>query len=875
MNELQKNLICRLVLLFFLFGMGNLGFTQPAEANRWYQKLDLFLAKPTPENLNHLENETLLLETTSKESQLAQVITLCNIGYYNLKFNRLLKSIAYYEKAKTIFFTNRLSGYNIIEYCLQPLGNLYTQTNALSEAENTIKQYLLLAQEQQNNYLEASALVNLSVVYKSLGQYDKAIKVLKQAKTINPKHNLITLQLAENYIKKEDFTRAEAILEKEKKQLSATSKTYLLQAEIAIEKQQFKLSKTFYQKAITLQQSNPNTSPRTLAKTHLLLANLQLETKNYLQAATSLNQIYQILIPDFSPKQLLPKKDQLYAENTLLDALDTQAKLFTLQNQPEKALLCYERANTVSELLFSQAHLRQSKINFQTQRKNRFEKMLTLIYEQYQTTKELQWVQKAVLIDAASKSFILYKNQQLTSLLKKHRSDTLVRRFFKIRTQLEQVKNKLESLKTNHFTRSDSLFVWQQKFSNLVTQQRELLREINTKYKSEKYFESNINLEELQQKLQELNQTVVSYFFGSNQVFQLIINQNEIRFNRLMSTKRQRDSLFNLCVKINRFYKDASQINNHPQEYVATAYSLFTQLNIPETDKLTIIPDGMLSFIPFDALVMSKTVSVSYATIPFLVSKTQVSYRLSIWDLVQNKNNTIAKASTVLGVFPEFKGTSKELSFSLEEAEVIGDHFNSTVLKGKQATITALLKNLPDYDVIHLSTHASGGTFTSSPVIELIDGNLSVNTFYGLNLDTQLVVLSACETGVGKLIKGEGVINLARGFTYAGTQNVLFTLWNVNDYATAQIMQGFYKHIVENTPTTQALTLSKRGYLKNKTIENSKKSPFYWASFVYYGEPIYLIPKTQNYWVLGLTISFVVGFFIMLIFFYKKNNKKP
>ena len=829
----------------------------------WYQKLDSFLIKPTAENLTKFERDVLTLKASSSETKLAQVITYCNIGYYAQKYNRLTESIAYYEKAKSVFFNDNLSDYDIIEYCLKPLGNLYTQINALSEAENTIKHYLLLAQKQKNKTQEVSALYNLSIVYKSLGRYDKAITLLQQAQALNPNNLLIHLQLAENYIKKEDFSRAEILLKKAENQFPKFSKTYLLLAEIAGKKKHYQKAEAFYKKTIALQQQNPNTSQRELAKTYLSLAKVQLEKNDFSHASENVTNTYQTVIPAFANHQLIPEKNQLFAENTLLDALDVQARLFTLQNHPDKAILSYERANEVSRLLIAQATLRPSKINPQTQRKNRFEKMLQLIYEQYQTTKDTRQLQKALTIDAESKSFAVNENHRLLNRLKKHLSDSLVKQYFEINKRLEQIKTRLENIQSTHFSQPDSLLKWQKNHSGLLTRQRTILRQIKDKYPVDSSVVGVVSLEKIQQKLRESNQTVVSYFFGTNQVFQWIIDGKNAVFNRIISQKKQRDSLFNLCVKMNGFFTNASEINNHPQEYFTTAHQLFTRLNLPEKEKITLIPDGILSFIPFDALVTHSFETVNYASVPFLVKQSEISYRLSVSNLVEEENLPV-EATTVLGVFPQFKNSGKELTYSLQEAEVIASRFQSKILKNKTATAQKFLNNGSNFDVIHLSTHARGGTFTTPPAIEFIDGEISVNSLYGLQLNTHLVILSACETGVGKLIKGEGVINLARGFNYAGVQQVLFTLWNVNDYATAQIMQGFYKNLSDDMPSTQALTLSKRAYLQEKNIENTKKSPFYWASFVYYGKPVLVKSKTIFTWQWALILSILFGVLILL-----------
>jgi len=861
--------IQKLFLFIFLFGISTIGFAQQKEAQRWYQKLDSFLATPSVSNLQKLENDIIQLKSTTQEAQLAQVITYCNLGYYNQNFNRLPQAITYYEKAKSLFFNKHLSGYDIIEYCLKPLGNLYNQTNALTEAENIIKQYLLLAQKHKNQKQQTSALLNLSVVYKSQGENDKAISLLKQAQVFEPQSSLIKLQLIENYIKKRDLKKAESILKKLTIRQPEISNIYLLWAQIDIQKKHFVKAEKQLNKALSIQIKKPNIRARDLAKTYLKLAQIQITRNRYVAALKNITQIYQLLIPSFSNKQLSPKFLQLYAENTLLDALDTQANLFILENNPKKAILLFEKANKVSNLLFAHSTSRRSKIIQQTQRKNRFEKTLTLLYNQYTKSQDTIWLQKALQIDAESKSFVLTQARKFNLFLKQHRSDSLVEQYFLLYSQVERAKNLLEPARQKDFYKSDSLLQRQNNYSRLVTEHRKLIQKIKEKYPDITDQKKYVSVNTIQNKVTHSGETIVSYFFGSEKVFQFIIDQKEIKFNQIATQKRQRDSLYKLCVTFNGFFDNSSTINNHPQEYIEESFKLYSFLKIPVKEKLIIILDGILSFIPFEALVTKTTTSATYNQIPFLVNQSQISYRHSLFDYVQDKKKNMPKTIKVLGVFPEFKNSDKELTYSLLEAKSILKSYKTTLLKDQKASTKEFFKNVSDFEIIHLSTHARGGTFTSPPVIDFIDRELSVNELYGLQLNAQLIVLSACETGVGKLIKGEGVINLARGFNFAGIDNVLFSLWNVNDYSTAWLIGEFYNNLSKKISIQQSITISKRKYLQDSKISNTKKSPFYWASFVYYGEPIIIKPDaTPNYWI------FLIVIIIASILFFGVKIKK-
>ena len=113
------------------------------------------------------------------------------------------------------------------------------------------------------------------------------------------------------------------------------------------------------------------------------------------------------------------------------------------------------------------------------------------------------------------------------------------------------------------------------------------------------------------------------------------------------------------------------------------------------------------------------------------------------------------------------------------------------------------------------------------------DGYLRLHDIYNLNLPADLVVLSACQTGVGKQIKGEGLIALTRGFMYAGAARVVASLWKVDDRATAELMAEFYKQMFTDGQRPAAAL---RAAQRKLSQQPRWRSPYYWAGFVLQGE---------------------------------------
>jgi CHAT domain-containing protein/tetratricopeptide (TPR) repeat protein len=310
--------------------------------------------------------------------------------------------------------------------------------------------------------------------------------------------------------------------------------------------------------------------------------------------------------------------------------------------------------------------------------------------------------------------------------------------------------------------------------------------------------------------------------------------------------------------------------------------------------RLLIVADGALQYVPFAALsAVSYQASVSAGGVPATYRPLVIDHEIlslpSVSALaVQRKNlagrKPAAKAVAVIAdpVFStaderlkslartSVKGTERSddkttriiehiadngsgklairrLRFTRQEAnQILAVAPRATNLKAldfdaSRATATAI--NLGGYRYVHFATHGyldSERPDLSAIVLSLVDregnpedGFLRTHDIYNLNLPAELIVLSACQTGLGKEIRGEGLVGLTRGFMYAGARRVVVSLWNVNDKATAELMQRFYRGMLkENLTPAAALRRAQSEMFQQKQWQ----SPYYWAAFVLQGE---------------------------------------
>ena len=376
------------------------------------------------------------------------------------------------------------------------------------------------------------------------------------------------------------------------------------------------------------------------------------------------------------------------------------------------------------------------------------------------------------------------------------------------------------------------------------------------------------HLLQVQRHLLDEKTAIIEYFLGEKQSYLFIIEDKGSYLYLLPSRNEIRKS-------IKGFIKELADPPKGMYRGFLAGKRLFRELLLPidevlsdSIEHLIIVPDGFLHFLPFETLISGLDSQASSST--FLIEKYEVSYAPSCSSLLFLKEKRVKvehpKSLLAIGnptyslgkkVDSELKTSSlilKEiyenhgfdfspLPFSEREIKKIAKFFpkkNRDIYLGQQAKEEVIkLATLKDYKIIHFACHSlldEKFPFRSSLVLTIDDnsgedGFLLVREIYNLRLTADMIVLSACQTGRGKLENIEGVLGLPRIFFYCGAGSVVSSLWKINDKSTTKFMTFFYKFISEGNCRSKALRLAKIKMLKTKYAH-----PFYWASFVLYGD---------------------------------------
>jgi CHAT domain-containing protein len=307
------------------------------------------------------------------------------------------------------------------------------------------------------------------------------------------------------------------------------------------------------------------------------------------------------------------------------------------------------------------------------------------------------------------------------------------------------------------------------------------------------------------------------------------------------------------------------------EAYLEVAPKLYEKLIAPVAEglpeQLVIVPDGILGYIPFEALLKEEPDARNFYAaerLPYLLREHQVSYCYSATLLKEMKEKKHRKAPTreLLAVAPfatvdtvlsshlgqsDWLASTRSdtlwgLPYTQAELDSIQRVFETDAFYGAEATEALFVERAGDYRILHLSTHGKADPRVGDysylafyPKPDSLENELLyVRDLYNLQLNADLVVLSACETGTGELQRGEGIISLARAFAYAGAKSIATTLWQVNDQSTQELMARFYQHLKSGMTKDAALRQAKLDYLDGHN--DTGAYPFYWAAFIGVGD---------------------------------------
>ena len=846
-----------------------------------------------------LLQKSLNIQQTYAENNPSKLIaTLNNLAYVYTNIGEYTKAIQ--VQLQALDLTEKLYKKNslIYAYALLGLANIYIAKEQYSLAEEYLLNYIDIINKNYGNniMLLVNAYINLGIIYNAKENYDLSLQYYLTALDIYEQNleqnNPLVLSLLNNiaiiYRKMGNYETAinyyKQILHLSKSNKNIVA-AYTNIASIFFNTDKLDSAIIYYKKVISFISKNYGQYNSSLIIPYMNLGYVYMRKKQYNKALIYFQKAINSNIKQKTDPNLLitPQKIQHYTNGIkLIEALSNKASIFIKLYSETDSILFLQKAFKTF-LVADSLVLEIRKLTITQEDKLALNSHSIKIHENAIFTCRLLaskipqkkdfYLSKAFFFVQRNKASILVEAINATKARKiAGIPDSLVLKEKKLKEQITFLENKLSFLQEyglinqtelNLENIEDQELKLKTQIFNLKNQYRQLIKFFEKNYPQYfeiKYLPNTIELSKLQKVLSP-TQMVISYLYGHQNLYIFTITKDSLSIAV--------SKINNLSDTIKLFYNAMqSPYMESIKTYTKTAYNIFTYImpnNIPNyiTD-LIIIPNDILNIIPFEALLYNDSLPQdlrNFKEYPFLIKKFNISYSYSSYLFYSthfDKNLSLGPID-FLGIAPGFLKNNtpffmgeriSPLPGTIEEVKSIAKLFAQNTLTYKilidtNATETNF-KNLKlnDYKIIHIATH--GFIFSEQPERSALifskqeepdDGFLFVNEIFNLTINTSLVNLSACETGMGKIFKGEGVLGLSRAFLYAGAQNLVISLWKVSDKATVELMTNFYQYLLQENIqiTTKTLYNNTLRKAKLKMINSKLSHPFFWASFILIG----------------------------------------
>ena len=854
-----------------------------------------YLLKDYETAVEHLKQCIKIQETIApNSSQLAVSYNDISIIYRVLRRPDLFAF--YLEKAQPIYEKTYAAEHPQMLTFYQNLGAAYMDNGENETAVSYFKKVIYHYKENQippdRNYINSSIFLGfqLKVIGKPKEEYQVWNTLFNDIEE-NPtlpialKASVITFYMkAMTRIKKFDVDLANKLLQKANSYLPDLDKKQKIT--LAVAEIYAKLDK--YETARKLAESVknfPNQENVEYGEASLVLAKIAFLQKDYKKALVSSHEVLWKGTPGFADTSIYanPSIEVLDKHSVAyMRLIEKSEYAFTYYQQvsqrPEDLQICLDIADIIDKKLqqlngFQNFGSGKSHWRYLLERLPR---LINTVVEGHLLTGDNARMEQAFRMSENAKVFDLKR-----TLSEKKLGDLgLVSK--ELLSKRKDIQYEITKIEKNIFEK-DTTTQWQEEeLFHLQSQLAKLEKEIREKHPNYHALSASINDESLSKINQSLpeNTYLIDYQLTDNQLIAFLIN------NKSTSIKRQNLSE-DLKKLITKMIKDTKNTSVSAKDFQKTSYAVFKGIlqpivdNIPVGSHLIFTPHGILNPLPFETLCTEINESNSYQDLPYLIKKYELSYLVATSSRLRtspDKNDLIS----IAGFAPIYNEESKSeekwvrdlvrdgnfrLPFAEKEVKNITKLLGGNAFIGEEASLENFLQEAAKYKILHLAMHAhleEDNPYFSKFLFSGSNGEnktLTVGELYQLYLQTELCVLSACNTGQGDEKTGKGVISLSNAFTYAGVASTLYSLWQVPDKQTSEVMLNFYDGIKKGENKAISLKTAKLDYLQNVKSE-AAAHPYFWAGFVLSGNTDSISFKKSNsiiFWLPFLLLLFLIN----------------
>lgn len=848
-----------------------------------------------------LAEKSYLSNSESNQIPLANLYN--NIGNVYLNSLDYNTALDYYQRAAAIYLEQKKIDEQGLADIYYNIANIHFQLDNYKEVLQITEKYISHSTSNTRLYflsLNAATQQEINNFRKAKNSYNEAINY---AKEIYSKTNLNVVFEYINYatflIYTNQFNEAEKILEKINR---------------IFEEKDIKqgMNLAFYFKTLGIYHENLKVETKNIDEfRQQKSANLEEAIRSYEKGLEALNFDLNALSGDtFDLGQTLSLTQTLEFLKLIADTYAQIANVYEDKKQAQytqsltNALDYYKVTSAIIQQARREIYSDESKIQLSALEEATFNKIIQTAFKAYEVNNEQDIAEFAFNNAERIKSSAVF--DRITDQLAKENSlipDSLTQLERNLNFRITSNNEKLYNLTSSENPDPEKIAQTDSLLFELKKQREELNQYLEKNYSDFyelKYASSSAVISEIQQNLTK-NEVIIEYVLNETdsipELYTFFISPEKFSF-----TQQNISAGFITDIESTfRFMSNPRYLftrNEDSKKYCVSAHKLYNKLIEPfsaliHDKKITIIPDGKLSYIPFEALLVElpdTSSQIQFARLPYFIRNNTVNYAYSA-NLHFKFNDLPRKASNkVLAFAPEYK--TDTVVFENEkinliplpgvqrEVDLIAKEVKTKVFKGNEASELNFRENSGDFEILHLAMHAFIND--SLPAFSRFafaqnnnetpenDGWLNTADIYNLDLNARLTVLSACNTGSGSLKKGEGVMSLARGFLYAGCPSIVMTQWEVEDNAGTQIMSSFYNYLKKGRPTDEALRLAKLEYLEEANPRMAH--PHYWLGYISIGNTTPLF-RSYDIYFFGLLIFAILGIAIDQFIRLRKSRK--
>ncbi|MCF8368036.1 MAG: CHAT domain-containing protein [Bacteroidales bacterium] len=852
------------------------------------------------------------------EDQNLLASSYANYSNYLIQFGKIKKALFYLNLADSLYRSKHGENFYRLAYIYLNYAKVHMLNNEYRQAlyyyiksENIYMEYL-----PENDKKFESIKSDIALLYKYLSRYEKSIEIYNSptlAKSDNPITQVVCLRnIGECHLllgntKEAGYFAREAL-----------KKSILLFGINHIQTATCYLSYSNYNSMIGDKVNAENClntalgfftnyfgkNNREVTNVYNFSSKNYLELKTYYKAATAAQKAIISITPGFTDTSIFVNPDFGLLQNDYHAiaalTLKTRALVELMLAHPTKQVYAVKALETallgirLFETFRTTLDEENSKM-YTTEKVNTLFPLATYAaWQIFTNTNNPEYLDIAFQQAGKNKATILASGMKTVKGLDKYIPEPLAREEKNIKQELRAL-NSLIHEENNKDQQDSARIGWlQNKLFNKYTELDSLMKYISKNY--QKYFDLTntydvASLKDIENSLTK-DEALLEYVMSEDFLFLFVVKNNEVKVRKIDLDTTFRNTIKTYLSLLHTPPSFDVSPKELIHEYSLISYEIYQKLIGPvesliKNKELIIIPDDVLGYLPFESLITSpyNESFKNFRELPYMVKEYPISYHYSsslfLNSFITKLNHLINKA-LVMAPSYRINGRNNDstkfghlpiLKFTKNEAEVIHQLVGGKIYVDSSATERNFKNNASNFSILHLAMHTilddedpmSSKLIFSQNDDPNEDGLLNTYEIYDLALDARMVVLSACETGSGTLRKGEGIMNMARGFLFAGVPSLLITHWKVNDASSSQIMKGYYSSLQKGK--SKALQESKLVFISGSDLVFAH--PYYWSAYVIIGD-VSPIKGSKMKMIISLIGLVLIG--IITLYFLRKKS---